>query len=76
MHLMAVKKSRKRSDSKMYLYSLDNALTAIKRDTRCETRYVKEVLLVDKRDTKGVPFLSKMAYKRVRALTSGRSLLV
>ena len=40
------------------------------------TRYLKGVLFADKRDTKGVPFLSKMVYKRVRGWTSGQSLPV
>ena len=54
----------------------DYAFTAIKRDTKFETWYVKGVPFVIVRYTKWVPFLSKVLYKKVRAWTSGRSLLV
>ena len=40
------------------------------------SRFVKEVPFVNGKYTKGVPFLSKMVYKRVRGRTSGRSLPV
>ena len=33
---------------------------------RCYTRYVKGVAFVNKRYTKGVPFLSEIVYTRVR----------
>ena len=39
-----------------------------------DCRYVKEVLLVNRKCTAGVPLLSKIAYKRVRSCTLGRSL--
>ena len=40
------------------------------------SRYVKGVPFFNGRNTKGVPTLSKMEYKRVRGWTSGRSLPV
>ena len=52
------------------------SFTAVERDAKFETRYVKEVPFVNGRYTKGVPFLPKMVYKRVRGRTSGRSLPV
>ena len=38
------------------------------------SRYVKGVLFCNGRYTKGVPFLSKMVYERVRGWTSGLSI--
>ena len=73
MHLMSVNKSRKRSGFVIYSYTLyfkDMALTAVKRDTKFKNRFVKGIPLicfVNRRYTKGVPFPSKMLYKRVRA---------
>ena len=40
------------------------------------TRYVDGIQFVNRRYTKGVPFLSKMVYRRVRGWTLGRSLSV
>ena len=40
------------------------------------SRYVKGVTFFNERYAIGVPFLSKMVYKRVRGWTSGRSLSV
>ena len=54
----------------------DYPFIAVKRDARFETWYVKGVPIVNIRYTKWVPFLSKVLYKKVRAWTSGRSLLV
>ena len=67
MHFKRVKKSRKLSDFVIYSYFKDSVFTAVKRDAKFQTRYVK-----------GVPFLSKMlyTYKRVSGWTSGRSLPV
>ena len=54
----------------------DYPFIAVKRDVRFETWYVKGVPFVNIRYTKWVPFLSMFLYKKVRAWTSGRSLLV
>ena len=73
MHFMSVNKSRKRSGFVIYSYRLyfkDMALTAVKRDTKFKNRFVKGtplIYFVNRRYTKGVPFPSKMLYKRVRA---------
>ena len=73
MHFMSVNKSRKRSGFVIYSYTLyfkDMALTTVKRDTKFKNRFVKGIPLicfVNRRYTKGVPFPSKMLYKRVRA---------
>ena len=73
MHFMSVNKSRKRSGFVIYSYTLyfkDRALTTVKRDTKFKNRFVKGIPLtyfVSRRYTKGVPFPSKMLYKRVRA---------
>ena len=42
------------------------SFTAVEKDAKFETRYVKEVPFVNGRYTKGAPFLPKMVYKRVR----------
>ena len=44
----------------------DSAFTAVKRDAKFETRYVKRVPFINRRYTKGVLFLLNMEYKRVR----------
>ena len=60
----------------IYSYFKGSAFTAVKRDEKFLTRYVKGVAFVNRRYTRGVPFLSKMVYKKVRGWTSGRSLFV
>ena len=73
MHFMSVNMSRKRSGFVIYSYTLcfkDRVLTTVKRDAKFKTRYVKGIPLiyfVNRRYTKGVPFPSKMLYKRLRA---------
>ena len=42
----------------------DDAITAVKRNAKIETRYVKGVPFVCRMYTKGVPFLSKILCKR------------
>ena len=70
---MSVNKSRKRSGFVIYSYTLyfkDRALTTVQRDTKFKNGFVKGIPLicfVNRRYTKGVPFPSKMLYKRVRA---------
>ena len=49
------------------------AFTAVKRDAKL---YVIGVPFVNRRYTKGVPFLPKMEYKMRRGWTSSRSLRV
>ena len=72
MHFMSVNKSRKRSGFVTYSYTLyfkDRALTTVKRDAKFKNGFVKGIPLicfVNRRYTKGVPFPSKMLYKRVR----------
>ena len=46
-------------------YLKDSAFTAVKRDAKFYTRYVKGVPFVNRRYTKGVPFSWKMVYKWV-----------
>ena len=69
-------KSRKRSIFVTDSYWKDSAFTAVKRDAKSQTRYVKGVPFVNRRYMKGVPFLWKMVHKRVMVWTSGRSLPV
>ena len=57
MHVMAVTKSRKRSDFVSYSYFKDSGFTEVKRDGKSQTNYVKGVP-VNRRCSKGVPFLS------------------
>ena len=64
MHFMALKKSRTSSGVLVYSYFKDGEFTAVKRNAKLLTRYVK-----------GVPFV-KLVYKRVRSWISGGSLLV
>ena len=54
----------------------DSAFTVVKRDAMFLTRYVTGVPFVNRGYTKGVPFLSKLVYKRVRGWALGRSLPV
>ena len=61
MHFMTVKKSRKRSGFVIYLY-LKTTFTVVKRDAELYTRYVKRVLIGNRKCTKGAPILSKMVY--------------
>ena len=58
MYLMAVTKSRKRSDFFSYSYFKDSGFTEVKRDGKSQTNYVKGVPFVNRRCWKGVPFLS------------------
>ena len=67
-------KLRKRSIFVIDSYLNGSAFTALKRDAKFLTKYVKGVTFVNRRYTKGVPFSWKMLYKRVRGWTSGRSL--
>ena len=56
MHFMVVKKSRKRYDFVIYSKFEDSGFTAVKRDAKFSTRYVKGIPFVNRRYTKGVPF--------------------
>ena len=67
-------KSGKRSIFVIDSYLNDNKFTAVKRDVKFWTRYVKGVPFVNRRHTKGVPCSWKMVHKRVRGWTSGQSL--
>ena len=40
----------------------DSTFTAVKRDAELYTRYVKRVLIGNRKCTKGAPILSKMVY--------------
>ena len=68
--ILGLLKSRKRSifviDS--YSYLIDSAITTVNKDAKVWTRYVKRVPFINRRLTKGVPFLWKMVYKRIRGL--------
>ena len=46
MHFMAVKKSRKRSGFVIYSYLKDSAFTAVKRDAKFQSRFVKGVTCI------------------------------
>ena len=76
MYFMAVKKSQKRSGFVMYSYFEDSALTAVESVAKFLIRYVRWVPFVNRRYIRGVPFRSKIVYKRVMGLTSGQSLPV
>ena len=52
----------------------DSDFTAVKRDAKFLARYVKGLPFVNTGYMKGVPFLSKLVYKRVRGWTLGWSL--
>ena len=69
---MAVRKSRKCSGSIIYSYFIDSTFTAVKRNAEL-TKFVKGVLFINIRYTKGLPFPSKMVYKRVRDRTWGQA---
>ena len=56
-----------------FSYLKDTAFTAVKRGGAFKSTYVQVVSFVNGRYTKRVPFLSKMAYKRVKGWISGRS---
>ena len=66
MHIMDVKEPRKLSGFVIYSYLKESAFTAVKRDAKLQTRSVKGVPFVNRRYTKGLPFLPKMVYSRVR----------
>jgi len=68
---MAVKKSRKFPVFFSFIHK-DSAFAAVKREATFCTKYVERVPFVNRRYTKGVPFLSKMVYERVRGWTSGQ----
>ena len=68
--ILGLLKSRKRSifviDS--YSYLIDSAITTVNKDAKVWTRYMKRVPFINRRLMKGVPFLWKMVYKRIRGL--------
>ena len=53
---------------------LDRRVTAVYAAFVC--RHAERIPFVNERNTKGIPFLSKLKYKRVRDWTSTRSLPV
>ena len=55
MHFMAVKKSRKRPGCVIDSHFKGSTFTAVKRDARLQTRYVKRVPFVNRGYTKRVP---------------------
>ena len=63
---MAVKKSKKCSGFVISSYLKNSAFTAVYMYTKFKTRYVKEVPFVNSSYMKGVPFLPKIVYKKVR----------
>ena len=76
MYFMAVKKSRKRSGFVIFSCLKDSAFTAVKRDAKVLTRYVKGHLFSVEGKRNGEPFLSKSLDKRVRGQILGWSLPV
>ena len=64
MHSVVVNKSTKRSGFVIYSCFEDSSFTAVKRNAKLQTRYVKRVSFFNIRFTKGVPSLSKMVSKR------------
>ena len=73
---LSVKKLRKLSGFVVYLYFKDSEFTAVKKDGKFCAKYVKGVQFANRGYMKGVPFLSKMVYNRVRGWTLGQSLPV
>ena len=69
---MTVKKLRTCSGFVIYSYLKDSAFTAVKRDDKVKIRFVKGAPFVNRKYTKGVPFL----FKDKKWLTSGQSLPV
>ena len=61
---MGVDKSTKFSSFVIYSHLKENVITALKRDAKFSTRYVKRVPFVNRGYTKGVPFRLKMVFKR------------
>jgi len=57
---MAVKKSTTFPGFVIFFFIFYSAFTAVKRDSRFLTKYVKRVLFINGRYTKGVTFLPKM----------------
>ena len=72
---MALKKDRKNCWLSDLFLLKHGAFTAVNRDL---TKYVKLELfvMINRRYTKGIPFLSKLAYERVKGWTSRLSLPV
>ena len=60
----------------VYLNFKDSEFTAVKKDGTFWAKYVKGVQFANRGYMKGVPFLSKMVYKKVRGWTLGQSLPV
>ena len=49
-----------------FFFIFYSAFTAVKRDSRLLTKYVKRVLFINGRYTKGISFLPNMVYTKVR----------
>ena len=64
-------KSRKRSIFVVDSSFKDSAFTAVKRDAKFKTRYVKGVLFVNKRHTIGVTFSQKHGIQKGEGLDLG-----
>ena len=62
---MAVKKSTC-PGFVIFFFIFHSAFTAVKRDSRLLTKYVKRVLFINGRYTKGISFLPNMVYTEVR----------
>lgn len=63
---MAVKKSTTCPGFVIFSFIFYTAFTAVKRDSRLLTKYVKRVLFINGRYTKGISFLPNMVYTEVR----------
>ena len=57
--------------AEVYSYFKDSTFTAVGRDAKFETGQVKGVPFVNRRYRKGILFLLKMVFKRVRGRTRG-----
>ena len=64
-------KSRKRSIFVIESYLNERAFTAVKRDAKFQTRYVKRVIVINRRYTKRGPFSRKRVYKKGNRLDLG-----
>ena len=63
---MAVLKSTTCPGFVIFFFIFYSAFTAVKRDSRFLTKYVKRVLFINGRYTKGISFLPNMVYTKVR----------
>ena len=71
---MAVKKPRERSGFVIYSYFIDSAFAAVKGMKVLNLVCERSIYHLSNKYIKGVPFLSEMAYRRIRDWILGQTL--